>query len=309
MVGKFFKVIETKYHGYKFRSRLEARWAVFFDTIGIEYWYEHEGYSLEGTLYLPDFYLPQQDCFVEVKGEEPTKEEKRKASLLSLHTGKLVYIFFGNIGFPTDSKSHKIFLEHPPALFASKVGGYKELDFNLHISHQYYDSNEYPCDEYPEVDENAEPPEFKKIKTSCEVLSILQKLTSVYIFPKIYPGSDILFLDLYQQSPCYRLHKIEYLINVIQEQHDMLVSIAPLIKKYEKDLAVALTVENGWQVYFQEQRFEANLEWLECKNCHEIILRFNTGYHDDCRNSIPSELVNNSQRLVAAYTAARQARF
>lgn len=27
------KVIQTSYKGYRFRSRLEARWAVYFDTI------------------------------------------------------------------------------------------------------------------------------------------------------------------------------------------------------------------------------------------------------------------------------------
>jgi hypothetical protein len=34
------KPIETEYGGYKFRSRLEARWAVFFDTAKIKYEYE-----------------------------------------------------------------------------------------------------------------------------------------------------------------------------------------------------------------------------------------------------------------------------
>ena len=38
------KAIETIYNGYRFRSRLEARWAVFFDEIGIKYEYEKEGY-------------------------------------------------------------------------------------------------------------------------------------------------------------------------------------------------------------------------------------------------------------------------
>ena len=28
--------IETEYCGYRFRSRLEARWAVFLDALGIE---------------------------------------------------------------------------------------------------------------------------------------------------------------------------------------------------------------------------------------------------------------------------------
>ena len=29
------KAIETSYKGYLFRSRLEARWAVFFDALGL----------------------------------------------------------------------------------------------------------------------------------------------------------------------------------------------------------------------------------------------------------------------------------
>ena len=34
------KAKETYYDGYRFRSRLEARWAVFFNNIGLEYEYE-----------------------------------------------------------------------------------------------------------------------------------------------------------------------------------------------------------------------------------------------------------------------------
>lgn len=50
------KAIETFYKGYHFRSRLEARWAVFFDAIGLEWQYEPEGFDLgDGVYYLPDF--------------------------------------------------------------------------------------------------------------------------------------------------------------------------------------------------------------------------------------------------------------
>lgn len=53
------KAIETVYKGYRFRSRLEARWAVFFDALGIKWEYELQGYEMsDGTRYLPDFYLP-----------------------------------------------------------------------------------------------------------------------------------------------------------------------------------------------------------------------------------------------------------
>lgn len=52
------KAIETKYAGCRFRSRLEARWAVFFDHMGIKWEYESEGYPLPSGYYLPDFWLP-----------------------------------------------------------------------------------------------------------------------------------------------------------------------------------------------------------------------------------------------------------
>ena len=75
---KTIKAIETVYNGYRFRSRLEARWAVFFDAIGVKYEYEPEGYTLEdGTKYLPDFLIfarhrsyedEWEPVFVEVKG-------------------------------------------------------------------------------------------------------------------------------------------------------------------------------------------------------------------------------------------------
>ena len=51
------KPIETKYNGFRFRSRLEARWAVFFDMIGLKYEYEIEGFEMNGVRYLPDFYI------------------------------------------------------------------------------------------------------------------------------------------------------------------------------------------------------------------------------------------------------------
>lgn len=72
------KPIETYYNGYRFRSRLEARWAVFFDVMGIKYEYEPEGYKLsDGTMYLPDFYLPDSKQYFEVKGVMSEKDEHK----------------------------------------------------------------------------------------------------------------------------------------------------------------------------------------------------------------------------------------
>src|SRR6185295_1948564 len=52
--------IETIYSGYRFRSRLEARWAVFFDRLELRWIYEPEGFEWDGVgRYLPDFFLPK----------------------------------------------------------------------------------------------------------------------------------------------------------------------------------------------------------------------------------------------------------
>lgn len=70
------KAIGTIYKNVRFRSRLEARWAVFFDEYGLEWEYEPETFKLKNEiLYAPDFYLPNLKCYAEVKPKikKPTK--------------------------------------------------------------------------------------------------------------------------------------------------------------------------------------------------------------------------------------------
>lgn len=83
------KAIETIYKGYRFRSRLEARWAVFFDALGVSWEYEPEGFELDcGSRYLPDFRLATIHGlqWVEIKGVMPTDAETGK--LCALHDPK-----------------------------------------------------------------------------------------------------------------------------------------------------------------------------------------------------------------------------
>lgn len=89
------KPIPTKYKGTQYRSKLEARWAVFFDEMGIEFQYEPEGYDLDGTLYLPDFWLPQVRMWAEVKPGVLTKEEERKCQLLCNATDRRCLLLEG----------------------------------------------------------------------------------------------------------------------------------------------------------------------------------------------------------------------
>ncbi len=68
------KPIETQFKGYRFRSRTEARWAIFFEQISeIDWSYEVQGFHLpNGEYYLPDFLVisPQgRKIWYEVKPE------------------------------------------------------------------------------------------------------------------------------------------------------------------------------------------------------------------------------------------------
>lgn len=100
------KAIETQYKNYRFRSRLEARWAVFLDTLGIEWEYEREGYDLGDPLgyYLPDFWLPfstyypNGGYFLEIKGQQPTDAELAKIATLAAGTGHSSWLFAGEPG-------------------------------------------------------------------------------------------------------------------------------------------------------------------------------------------------------------------
>lgn len=108
--------IPTRYKGYHFRSRLEARWAVFFDAMGIEWEYEPQGFDLSAVAaelpwlckhgdeigkYLPDFYLPKAKRWVEVKPDLPQNhfacllEECKMIALLSATNCSIGYIVHG----------------------------------------------------------------------------------------------------------------------------------------------------------------------------------------------------------------------
>ncbi len=94
------KAIETQYKGYRFRSRLEAKWAVLFERLGIEWEYEKEGYDLgEAGWYLPDFWLPELKCFVEIKGDDPAESEIQKCFELAVQSEHPVILFCGTMGY------------------------------------------------------------------------------------------------------------------------------------------------------------------------------------------------------------------
>lgn len=95
--------IETRYGGYRFRSRIEARWAVFFTRLGLDWEYEEQGFAVRRreepsvtpsraldaawpeparapgfvdkpspqVRYLPDFHIRSLGLYLEVKPASP----------------------------------------------------------------------------------------------------------------------------------------------------------------------------------------------------------------------------------------------
>jgi hypothetical protein len=58
-MNRTIEAIPTTYKGVQFRSRLEARWAVFFDFVGIKWQYEPRVLDVSwDSVYIPDFWLP-----------------------------------------------------------------------------------------------------------------------------------------------------------------------------------------------------------------------------------------------------------
>ena len=103
------QAIETTYAGCRFRSRAEARWAVFLDTLRIPWIYEHQGYNLaDSGPYLPDFLVypgaPHQ-FWLEIKGKYPTADEIARGQELSTAAGLTTYLYFAPVEIPAPNLS------------------------------------------------------------------------------------------------------------------------------------------------------------------------------------------------------------
>ena len=137
------KAIETTYSGIKYRSRTEARWAVFLDELRLPYAYEPEGFDLDGDWYLPDFWLPNPGVWLEVKGIAPNDRELRVAYALAKASRSPVVIAIGQppvtdefsclaiqdgrkpiqVAFTGDGKQH-LFISSECQSFMMKIRGH-----------------------------------------------------------------------------------------------------------------------------------------------------------------------------------------
>lgn len=96
----------TLYGGVTFRSQLEARWARFFDLVGVQWKYEPQGFAIlvrmdgavvDAITYLPDFLIGtyKNSWWLEIKGREPTDQELVKCQSLALSTNMPVGLIRG----------------------------------------------------------------------------------------------------------------------------------------------------------------------------------------------------------------------
>lgn len=68
------KAIPTEYQGILFRSRFEADVAYFINRVGYDYGYERRSFLLDnGIHYLPDFYIPDLNLWIEPRGYKSRK--------------------------------------------------------------------------------------------------------------------------------------------------------------------------------------------------------------------------------------------
>jgi endogenous inhibitor of DNA gyrase (YacG/DUF329 family) len=70
------------YNGLQFRSKGETRFAEWCDVLGLKWEYEPKVFKLSCCSYIPDFYLPKFDKWVEIKCDVNDKEHKTNEFML-----------------------------------------------------------------------------------------------------------------------------------------------------------------------------------------------------------------------------------
>lgn len=287
------KPIETPYEGYRFRSRLEARWAVFFDALGIKWEYEKEGYELSrghlsSLYYLPDFWLPELDCWIEIKGVKPTPQEEAKAHYLALNSKKRCYIFSGNIGVYEETNTsaqlyrfERAVLRHPE---------YEVIHDGRNLLSLFGDDSEavQKAKQYAGVEIEIDITDALPHNT----LDVLSGEGQSGMSMKVNSKGELEFVELREHT--WKPGQKEAYIQLVGDH----------VRFSNPELFALLKQYPGWTTH-AIQNMSSGHVWVECSECHKIMLT-----DMECAYPCPSqELKHDSPRLLEAYTAARQARF
>lgn len=91
------------YDGIEMRSKMEARTAYVLDQLDIDWEYEPQSFFLQnGMTYIPDFYLPDLDTWIEVKGVMEDKD-KKQIKLFNKEGKEIIVIMEDNLKFYGDN--------------------------------------------------------------------------------------------------------------------------------------------------------------------------------------------------------------
>jgi len=91
--GAHNRGIPTEYRGFRMRSRTEANVARIMDDANILWQYEPRRFNLGCCIYIPDFWLPEEKMFVEVKGWMDSRSEHKINRFREIYGNQLTIVF------------------------------------------------------------------------------------------------------------------------------------------------------------------------------------------------------------------------
>jgi hypothetical protein len=109
--------------GMTFRSNWEIELAELLTDMGIDFLYEPERFYFraEKESYLPDFYLPEFNCWIEVKGYMDKRSEKRCKLFKKYHGAETGFFLY-------EKEERELVLQSPQLLFTYLDIAQKELE-------------------------------------------------------------------------------------------------------------------------------------------------------------------------------------
>lgn len=264
----------VEFSGCLFRSFKEVQWAIFLETLDIPYQYRERGLVINGEWYIPSFWLPEQDCFVEIRERKPTIKDLDdenhvfQARELALQTGKDSYIICGDVSLSYDNT--ETYKEYSPTVWS-------------------YDRHTRCA--------------IAMIEVSQDALVIMQRLYDMGLeFRVIGPTLEIV--------PCingrFRVDYIEQYLETVQKQLKDLPALIPSIKRMEDELASVLWIQGEYPQFMGQgiNSGDRSYRWSECTKCSHIFIKHPTA--KACRACKDGMVDFESPRLIAAVTMTRQ---
>jgi len=92
--GKSMRPKIINYKGCKFYSSWEVKFAQFLSLSNIRWQYEPKTFDLGNTTYTPDFYIPEWNLYIEIKGYLTLEAKKKINSFKKIYSDINFKIFF-----------------------------------------------------------------------------------------------------------------------------------------------------------------------------------------------------------------------